>query len=88
MLNKEQAETIALQAVAFLVKEDDLVDGMCALTGIDPASLSDRLGDKDVLAACLNHLLNHEQDLLRFCDIYGLAPELPAQACYILENFA
>ena len=72
-MKQEQAETLALQALSFLVEDEDRLDRFLALSGLDQNDLRDRIADPAFLGGVLDHLLGHEPDLLEFAaaaDIY------------------
>lgn len=74
------AETLALQALAFLLAEDDRRDRFLGLTGLDAAALRRLPGDPAGLGAVLDHLLGWEPLLLDFCASVDLPPESVARA--------
>ena len=69
------AATVALQAVAHIAGDEGLLDRFIALSGCDADSLRQRLNDPAFLSAVLDFLLQHEPDLLAFCDVSGLTPD-------------
>lgn len=82
-MDAEQAESIAISALAFLAGDNGRLGRFLALTGIGPGELKAEARTPGVLAAVLNHLLQDESLLLVFCAHDNLAPELiaPAHAC-------
>lgn len=76
----EAAESIALQAVAFVAADEEMLTGLLSLTGLDLDGLKTRLGDHDTLAGVLAVLLENEPRLLAFCEAAGLDPSAPAAA--------
>lgn len=76
----EAAEAIALQAVAFVAADEEMLTGLLSLTGLDLDALKTRLGDHDTLAGVLAVLLENEPRLLAFCEAAGLDPTAPAAA--------
>jgi len=78
--NDFSAETIALQALAYLVSEEKLLARFMALTGLSPSDLQQGATDPSFLAGVLDFFLGNEADLLAFCDAENLAPELPGKA--------
>lgn len=74
------ATTVALQAVAYIVGDEALLDRFIALSGCDADSLRQRLNDPAFLAAVLDFLLQHEPDLLAFCEAADLSPETVAES--------
>jgi len=70
----EQAETCALQAVAYILGEPDLAGRFVALTGITPADLRAGLEKPGTLAAALDFLRGYEPDLVRFAEASNTDP--------------
>ncbi len=67
-MKQEQAETMALQAVAFLAEDEDRMERFLALSGLDQGAIRSRIGEPAFLGAVLDHLLGHEPDLLAFAE--------------------
>ena len=80
MVNRDEAETIALQGLAYLASEPDLLNRFMALTGLTPSNIQENTVDPAFLAGVLDFLLGHEPDLLAFCADAGLPPDAPARA--------
>ncbi len=80
------AETLALQALAFVAADDRALQGFQATTGLDGDALRVRAGDRDVLAGVLEFLLNDERRLLLFCQTEGIDPRLPGRAQSVLVD--
>jgi hypothetical protein len=80
----ETAEIIALQAVAFLASDDEALEDLLRLTGLDLESLKTALTDQatfhETLAGVLAVLLESETRLLAFCEATDLSPTVPAAA--------
>lgn len=78
-LTVEAAETIALQALAFVVADERLGPRLLALTGLDAEALRARAGTHDVMAATLDFLAAHEADLVACAEAIGArAPDIAA----------
>jgi hypothetical protein len=82
----DQAEIVALQALAFLAEDAQRLGGFLALTGLGPEELRAQAREAHLLAAVLDHLLRDESQLLVFAANYGIAPELIGQAHAALEQ--
>jgi hypothetical protein len=84
----EEAQTVALQALAHLAGDAEALGRFLALTGIGPAELAGRArsGDRALLSAVLEHYLNFEPDLLAFCTASKVNPKLPAEAARLLAG--
>lgn len=79
-MNKDAAETIALQALGFIASDPDNLQRMMASTGIDANSLKSAASNADLLVGVLDFLLLSDEQTLAFCDHIDLAPDLPGRA--------
>jgi hypothetical protein len=84
-LDREAAETIAAQGLAFLSAEPVLLARFLALTGLQPADLKARLGTGELLAAVLSFLAADESLLLAFAANHKVAPETIGVALGVLD---
>ena len=87
-MDADQAETIAVSALAFLAGDVGRLGRFLALTGIGPGELRAEARTPRVLAAVLAHLLEDESLLLVFCAHDGIKPALIAAAHAVLEATA
>ncbi|HRE60762.1 MAG TPA: DUF3572 family protein [Micropepsaceae bacterium] len=71
----KSAEALAIEAIAFILADDDLIPRFLSATGVDPADLRERLGDSEVLAAAFNFLMSEEATARRFAEEHRLSPE-------------
>jgi hypothetical protein len=85
-MDAEDAETLALSALAFLADDVQRLGRFLALTGLGPAELRAQAHTPRILAAVLDHLLKDESLLLVFAASHGVAPELIAPAHRVLER--
>jgi hypothetical protein len=85
-LDREQAEMMAAQALAFLAQEPQRLARFLALTGIELAELRERAGTPEILAAVLSHLTGDESLLLTFAAETQLAPESIPAALALLQD--
>ena len=76
----EDAIVLALQALAFVAGDADLLARFLDLTGLSPDRLRSEAETPAILAAVLDFLLGHEPDLERFCRAADCAPQAPAAA--------
>ncbi len=81
-----QAETIALQALAFLAGDPDRLGRLLAETGLAPQDIRERAEDPAFLGGVLDVLLADEPALLAFCAEAGLEPTLPLRARHALPG--
>lgn len=79
-MTAEQAEVIALQALGWLVGDDDLRDVFMGATGASADALRDQAGDPAFQAAVLDFLMLDDAWVIRFCDAHGLPYEVAQQA--------
>ena len=73
-------ETLGLQALAFLIGDEDRRQRFLGLTGIAPESLRSLAADPAGLGAVLDYLLGWEPLLLEFAAAHDLPPESVAAA--------
>ena len=85
-MDVDQAETIAVSALAFLAQDIQRLGRFLALTGIGPAELREQARTARVLAAVLDHLSHDESLLLAFAATSAIAPQSIAQAQSVLER--
>jgi hypothetical protein len=76
----DQAEIIALQALAFLAASDKYRSALMAQTGADGEGLKAMAQDTAQLGAILDFLLDDERRLIDCCQELEWPPELPHQA--------
>jgi hypothetical protein len=84
--DESAAATLGLQAVAWLLAEDDRARRLVDVTGIAPADLRGRLGDPAVLAAALAFLEAHEPDLIACADALDVPVDALVRARAMLET--
>ena len=87
-MDADQAETIAVSALAFLAQDIQRLGRFLALTGIGPAELRQQARTARVLAAVLDHLSRDESLLLAFAATSVIAPQHIAAAQSVLEREA
>jgi hypothetical protein len=85
-MTPDRAETIALQALAWLVAHETLCPQFLAATGAAADDLRARLGDPAFLAAVLSFLTMDDAWVIAFCDSAGLAYDQPLRARHALPG--
>lgn len=85
-MQQESAHVIALQALAWIVSDDDRLAALMAESGIDPSSLRRSADEPEVLGAVLDHLLRDDQAVIAFCDAQGLPYSAPMTARAVLPG--
>jgi len=82
--NRENAETIALNALSFLAESQEALESFMHQSGVDPATIRLRAAERDFLAA----VLDFEVLLVRFCDSTQTEPKVVRQANYELGGMS
>jgi hypothetical protein len=83
-LAAEDAQAVALQAVAFIAASDELLPRFVALSGCGLDDLRGRIADAAFLGGVLDFILADEPTLLAFASDAGFAPETPMAARRLL----
>ena len=63
---REQAATLAIEALSFLAAEPERLGQFLALSGIGPEAIREAAGDPNFLAAVIGHVASDERLLLDF----------------------
>ena len=74
------AETLALMALAATLTDERRAERFLALTGLSPDGIRGTLGERSTLAACLAFLEAHEPDLVAVASAIGSSPEVLVRA--------
>jgi hypothetical protein len=85
-INRDDAETIALRAVAYLADDPQLLSRFLALTGTDAGQLRTQVNAPDFQVAVLDYMLGDESLLLTFCQESGIDPVVVAPAHALLSG--
>ena len=80
------AEALALAALAATLTEERRARRFLDLTGLDVDELRARAGERSLLGACLAFLENHEPDLVAVAEMVGVTPEVLVAARAELER--
>jgi hypothetical protein len=86
LLGQPEAEAIALNALRFLVSDEDRSQRFLAATGLSPGELRLRAGELAFLGGVLDYLLADEALVLAFAGEENLSPERPAAARALLPG--
>ncbi|MCT8989409.1 DUF3572 domain-containing protein [Chelativorans sp. SCAU2101] len=79
-MGRDDAETIAIQALSFIAGDPELLPRFLAITGIDAGQIRQAAREPGFLAGVLQFLLAHEPTLMAFTQASGLAPQEIAAA--------
>jgi hypothetical protein len=80
MDGRDNAETVALQALAWLAGQEELLGAFLGATGASLADLAAGARDPAFLGGVLDFLLQDDARILAFCDAAGLPPTAPLAA--------
>jgi len=78
--NKEAAETLAIQALAFIAEDTERMSGFLNATGIPAEQIRTAAGEPGFLAGVLDHMLGDESLLIAFADSAAIDPSAVARA--------
>ncbi|UWQ92540.1 DUF3572 domain-containing protein [Aliisedimentitalea scapharcae] len=79
-MNADTAETLALQALTWLVGNDELLPVFLGATGADAKDLRARADQPEFLSSVLDFLMMDDAWVMAFCDAHGVAYEMPMRA--------
>ena len=83
-LNREQAEILALEALAWLAGQPEAIARFLTISGLETSDLRLAVGDSGLQASVLDYLLANESLLLDFCQSASLKPQAVHTARYRL----
>lgn len=87
-MQQEAAETIALQALAWMVADADVLGTFLGASGASEADLKANAGNPEFLGSVLDFVLLQDQWVCGFCDSVGLSYDVPMQARMALPGGA
>jgi Protein of unknown function (DUF3572) len=73
-VRKEAAESLAIQALAFLAEEPDRLAVFLAASGLSAAQIRESATEPHFLLGVLEHMLSDESLLVAFADSAGINP--------------
>lgn len=79
-MKQETAETIGLQALGWLVGNEELLPVFLGSTGGDLDQLRAGAGNPEFLGAVLDFLTMDDAWVMAFCDASGVAYDIPMRA--------
>jgi len=85
-MKHEQAEVIGLQALAWLIGNDELGPVFLGASGATLEDMKNRAGDSDFLASVLDFILLDDTNIIGFCDENGLSYDMPMLALHSLPG--
>ncbi len=87
-ISTDSAETLALNALGWLVGNEDLLPVFLGATGASAQDLKDRAVETEFLTSVLDFLLLDDAWIVGFCDASSVPYELPGQARSVLTGEA
>jgi hypothetical protein len=85
-IDRDDAETIALQALAYLADDPQRLTRFLALSGTDAGQLRTQAKAPDFQVAILDYVMSDESLLLTFCQESGIDPMVVAPAHALLNG--
>ncbi|MBT0958783.1 DUF3572 domain-containing protein [Alphaproteobacteria bacterium KMM 3653] len=79
-MNSEQAETLALEALAWIAGQDDLLPVFMGASGASVDDLRGAAQNPSTLGAVLDFLTMDDAWVTQFCDAHGHAYDQPLRA--------
>ncbi|MCV2881396.1 DUF3572 domain-containing protein [Actibacterium sp. XHP0104] len=87
-MQRIEAETIALQALAWLAGQDDLLGVFLGASGASVGDLAAQAASAEFQGAVLDFLTMDDAWVIAFCDAHGLKYEAPMMARQALPGGA
>ncbi|SCZ68998.1 Protein of unknown function [Epibacterium ulvae] len=87
-ISAHSAETLALQILAWLVGNDELLPVFLGASGASEADLRARAAEPEFLGSVLDFLMMDDAWVIQCCDHIGISYELPMQARHMLPGGA
>ena len=85
-LRQERAEVLALQALAFIASDEDLLLRFIALTGMYVDGLRAVAAETGTLIAVMDFIMFDDSLIVRFAEFVNLGPEIAGQIRYALAG--
>lgn len=85
-MTPDQAETLALRALAFMAADEDMAGRFAGATGASLAEAPSRLAEAGYLAGILEFLVGEDRWIRAFCDSEGLPYDAPLRALMALPG--
>jgi uncharacterized protein DUF3572 len=86
MMHKNQAETVAIQALSWLADQEELFGSFLNTTGASVNDVRGMAADPAFLGSVLDFILMADNTVTGFCDSVGLPPETPKLARQFLPG--
>lgn len=86
MMGDDEAATLALQALVWILGEEDRAARFLSLTGLDAGQLRAAATDPATHSAILDYLGSHEPDLIACAEILDIPPQKLVTAQALLSG--
>ena len=86
MMNGDQAETVAIQALSWLAGQEELFGSFLNTTGASVNDVRGMAADPVFLGSVLDFILMTDETVTGFCESARLPPETPKQARQFLPG--
>lgn len=87
-ISAQSAETLALNALGWLVGNDELLPVFLGSTGASAQDLRDRANETEFLGSVLEFLMLDDSWVIAFCDANSVPYDHPGQARAVLSGGA
>jgi hypothetical protein len=87
-LSRDQAEAVAVQALAFIAENPEALGRFLSLAGLGPANLRTAAGDPGFLTGVIDYILGDEPLLVSFAESAGIQPGMVGEAGRVLGEAA
>jgi len=84
--SREEAESLAIQALTFIAEEPERLSRFLDMTGIPIGQIRDAARERGFLAGVLEHMLTDENLLIAFASQSGIDPADVARAHGALDR--
>ena len=74
-MKQEDASIIALQAMAYVASDPEIMTGFLESAGMDPDDLKTRMHEPDLQGGILDLVLSDDRILLNFCNVHTYTPQ-------------
>ena len=85
-INHEDAQIIALKALAFLASDEERIKRFMSITGLMPQEIRAQAAEPAFLGGVLEHLRNDQSLLLMFAESANIIPALIDAASFRLSG--
>lgn len=82
----KSADEIAIDILAWLANEPELLSRFLALTGTEPAAMRTAIAEPGFMGGLIAFLMDHEPTLMAFCQATDTAPEDVVRAHAVLSG--